>query len=189
MRGKVEGLRVLEQVLAEELSLEKRQAWVAVCSSLAAVRGGLGQVDYCGANAYLDAWAQSAATQDPTRRVSIAWGAWAEAGMAVDTVAKRGYLPCPFWLESSQQQPLAREVTHPLLNQCVRETETEKAYLSNFNASQLWVLSEHKVAGNATLPGTAYLELARAAFEDHTKTDGERDSRSLLPVAAHGHRG
>lgn len=104
--------------------------------------------------------------------------------MAVDTVAKRGYLPCPFWLESSQQQPLAREVTHPLLGQCVRETETEKAYLSNFSASQLWVLSEHKVAGNATLPGTAYLELARAAFEDHTKTDGAeiRDLFFLSPL-------
>jgi polyketide synthase PksJ len=132
----------------------------------------LGQVDYCGANAYLDAWAQSAAAQEQTRRISIAWGAWAETGMAVDTVAKRGYLPCPFWLESSQKQPIAREVTHPLLDQCVRETETEKAYLSDFKVSQLWVLSEHKVAGNATLPGTAYLELARAAFEDHTKTEG-----------------
>jgi acyl carrier protein len=53
----------------------------------------------------------------------------------------------------------------------VRETETEKAYLSDLSPSRLWVLSEHKIMGNATLPGTAYLELVRAAFEEHTKAE------------------
>jgi acyl carrier protein len=105
------------------------------------------------------------------RRVSINWGAWAEVGMAVDAVAKRGYLPCPFWLEASQKKTVSKDIAHPLLDQCVRETETEKAYLSDLSASRLWVLSEHKIMGNATLPGTAYLEMVRAAFEEHTKAE------------------
>ena len=119
-------------------------------------------------------------------RVSINWGAWAEVGMAVDAIAKRGYLPCPFWLEASQKKTVSKDIAHPLLDQCVRETETEKAYLSDLSASRLWVLSEHKIMGNATLPGTAYLEMVRAAFEEHTQADAGRDQRDVLPVAAHG---
>jgi acyl transferase domain-containing protein/acyl carrier protein len=54
-------------------------------SSLTAVVGGVGQVDYCAANAYLDAWAgwYRAATGTPT--FAINWTAWREAGMAVET--------------------------------------------------------------------------------------------------------
>jgi acyl transferase domain-containing protein/acyl carrier protein len=168
--AKAEGLRVVERVVGEECV--GGVGWVAACSSLAAVRGGLGQSDYCGANAYLDAWARGeGGALGGARRVSINWGAWAEVGMAVDAVAKRGYLPCPFWLEASQKQIVKKEISHPLLDQCVRETETEKAYLSDLSPSRLWVLSEHKIMGNATLPGTAYLELVRAAFEEHTKAE------------------
>jgi len=49
------------------------------------VLGLLGQVDYCGANAYLDAFAHQYAAATGTFTVSINWSAWREVGMAVDT--------------------------------------------------------------------------------------------------------
>jgi NAD(P)-dependent dehydrogenase (short-subunit alcohol dehydrogenase family)/acyl carrier protein len=58
--------------------------FVVLCSSVTAVTGGVGQVDYCAANAFLDAFAY-----EQTRRgratISIGWDTWQEVGMAVDT--------------------------------------------------------------------------------------------------------
>jgi hypothetical protein len=56
-----------------------------LCSSLTSVLGLLGQVDYCAANAYLDAFAHQYAARTGTFTVSINWSAWREVGMAVDT--------------------------------------------------------------------------------------------------------
>ncbi|MEA3082232.1 MAG: hypothetical protein QOD54_1900, partial [Sphingomonadales bacterium] len=57
----------------------------AVMSSTAASLGSIGQVDYCAANAYLDAWARA---QPPLHNaVSIAWDAWRQVGMAVHSGA------------------------------------------------------------------------------------------------------
>ena len=58
-----------------------------LCSSLASVVGGLGQVDYCAANAFLDAFA--AARRAPV--LAINWDRWRDVGMAVD--AARHELP------------------------------------------------------------------------------------------------
>jgi acyl transferase domain-containing protein len=54
-----------------------------VCSSLASILGGAGQVDYCAANNFLDAFAQRYSGPFPV--VSINWDAWREVGMAVNT--------------------------------------------------------------------------------------------------------
>jgi aryl carrier-like protein len=57
-----------------------------LCSSLAATLGGLGQADYCAANAFQDAFAGTlAASGDGGRMISVAWDTWKDAGMAVDT--------------------------------------------------------------------------------------------------------
>jgi NAD(P)-dependent dehydrogenase (short-subunit alcohol dehydrogenase family)/acyl carrier protein len=52
-----------------------------LCSSITAIRGAVGQVDYCAANRYLDAFARSHKMRNC---VSINWDAWQEVGMAVD---------------------------------------------------------------------------------------------------------
>jgi NADP-dependent 3-hydroxy acid dehydrogenase YdfG/acyl carrier protein len=52
-----------------------------LCSSITAIRGAVGQVDYCAANRYLDAFARS---RRMPNCISINWDAWQEVGMAVD---------------------------------------------------------------------------------------------------------
>jgi acyl transferase domain-containing protein/acyl carrier protein len=74
---KVEGTLVLERVLRGQ-PLD----FLVLCSSTASWMGGVGQVDYCGANAFLDAFAHAARG---TRTVAINWDAWREVGMAVNT--------------------------------------------------------------------------------------------------------
>ena len=52
-------------------------------SSLTAVLGGFGQVDYTAANAFLDAFSYSKNRSSNTLTMSINWDAWTSSGMAV----------------------------------------------------------------------------------------------------------
>jgi acyl transferase domain-containing protein len=54
-----------------------------LCSSLTAITGNMGQVDYTAANAFLDAFAHQRNASD-SYTVSVNWDAWSDVGMAVD---------------------------------------------------------------------------------------------------------
>jgi acyl transferase domain-containing protein len=59
--------------------------FMLLCSSVNALTGGPGQIDYCAANAFLDAFARQRTGAGAGHTVSINWGTWAEVGMAVET--------------------------------------------------------------------------------------------------------
>jgi NAD(P)-dependent dehydrogenase (short-subunit alcohol dehydrogenase family)/acyl carrier protein len=76
----------------------------ALCSSLASLVGIIGQVDYCAANAFLDAFAAaSAGAKDGVPMLAINWDTWQEAGMAVNT-------KIPKHLEASRRESLRRGI-------------------------------------------------------------------------------
>jgi acyl transferase domain-containing protein len=77
---KVYGARVLARIFRDQ-PLD----FMLLCSSMASLLGGVGQVDYCGANAYLDTFARQYGAETGTFTVSVNWNAWREVGMAVDT--------------------------------------------------------------------------------------------------------
>jgi len=130
--------------------------FLVLCSSTTAIIGGMGQVDYCAANAFLDAYAHYN-TARGIYTISINWDAWQEVGMAVDVAASYGLLESP----SAPRKDLA----HPLLDTRIQETPSEEVYLTAFSPAHHWVLSEHRIMGIPALPGTTYLEMARAAFQ------------------------
>ena len=68
---KVKGTLVLEAVL-QDMPLD---FWV-LCSSLTAIYGGLGQVDYCAANAFLNAFAHDHAARHQQRTIAVNWDWW-----------------------------------------------------------------------------------------------------------------
>jgi acyl carrier protein len=55
------------------------------CSSINAILNSVGQVDYCAANAWLDAYSRYRTTQTGQYTVSVNWDTWQEVGMAVNT--------------------------------------------------------------------------------------------------------
>ena len=57
---KVTGARILARVFRDQ-----PPDFMVLCSSLAGIVGGVGQVDYCAANAYLDSFASQYATLRP----------------------------------------------------------------------------------------------------------------------------
>src|SRR5205807_8181096 len=59
--------------------------FLVFCSSATSLVGGVGQVDYCAANAYIDAFARDWSRRSGTWTVAIDWDRWQNVGMAVDT--------------------------------------------------------------------------------------------------------
>ncbi|AGP38559.1 type I polyketide synthase [Sorangium cellulosum] len=79
MAPKVGGTLVLDALLRDE-----RPDFLLICSSLASLVGGATQIDYCAANAFLDAYAQSREGEEGCRVISVQWDTWSDVGMAVD---------------------------------------------------------------------------------------------------------
>jgi acyl transferase domain-containing protein len=137
--------------------------FVLLCSSVTAVAGGLGQVDYCAANSFLDAYA-AAATDWATRVVAVDWGGWLEVGMAAETTA-------PAVLGGRGGTPMA----HPILR-TAHDTACEGVIAPDTD----WVLGEHRITGVPVLPGSVYLEIARCAADRLLPGDGPVELRDVV---------
>ncbi len=82
---KVEGTSVIMSLLSGMPT-----DFVLLCSSVTGVLGGVGQADYCGANACLDAFARVRPTgENGPRVISVNWDVWQDVGMAVNTPVPR----------------------------------------------------------------------------------------------------
>jgi acyl transferase domain-containing protein/thioesterase domain-containing protein len=140
---KVEGLELLDE-LTSEVPLD----FFALFSSVSALTPPDGQVDYCAANAFLNAFAHSR----PAERnfVVIGWGPWAEIGM-VAPKPEAAPAPTPF--------------SHPLLERVELDTPARTIYAGTLSVEDNWVLRDHRFHnGDSLLPGTAHLEIAVTAL-------------------------
>jgi phthiocerol/phenolphthiocerol synthesis type-I polyketide synthase E len=165
LRGRDQAERVLAPKLWGARALESAFAdrpldFLVLCSSTIAVTGGIGQVDYCAANNFLDAFAASYTRRYGTPALAVDWDRWREVGMAVDGELYPPPLPAP--------PPAVRPGSHPLLGHLVQDTPELRIYETHLDADRDWILSEHRILGTPVAPGTALLEMARAAVEDLT---------------------
>src|SRR5690606_30709648 len=144
---KVEGTLNLDAAIDEDL-----RAFVLM-SSIASFLGLPGQIDYTAANAFLDAFAEDRQRKKPGRTVAINWNAWRDVGMIVATGNGNNNHPLP-----------AGRSNHPWLDAWEPIPEGRR-YQTDFAIASHWLLSEHRIAGaQALIPGTGFVELARAAF-------------------------
>ncbi|MEG4940199.1 SDR family oxidoreductase [Microcoleus sp. F4-D5] len=86
--SKIKGTQVLEAIFKES-----QLDFFVLCSSCRSLLGGPGRVDYCAANAFLDAVAHKNNSRNGTFTVSINWGTWREVGMSVDTLRRLNLQP------------------------------------------------------------------------------------------------
>ena len=87
---KVAGTLVLAALLKE-----RHPDFVVLCSSLASILGVPGQVDYCAANAFQDAFARRQAGLGGHFVLSLNWDTWRQAGMAIEGEAPRAFREGP----------------------------------------------------------------------------------------------
>ncbi|MBP0713538.1 non-ribosomal peptide synthetase/type I polyketide synthase [Burkholderia sola] len=151
--AKVRGVQALCRVFAR-VPLD----FMVLFSSVNGWLGGVGQAEYCSANAYLDAFARSGAA--PWRMLSLAWDTWLDTGMARRFPGGRG----------------ARRATDGPLSGAdgTRQTVTL--------SSGSWLLHEHRVDGVALLPGTTHLALLLRAAEQGGRDADLSDVALLAPT-------
>ncbi|MBD9374616.1 amino acid adenylation domain-containing protein [Rhizobium sp. ARZ01] len=136
MRPKLKGAKTLHNLLPEG-SIDL----FAVISSSSVVIGGAGQTAYAAANAALEALAAS-------RRdgFSIAWATWRDTGMAAQAYGA-GEAPQGDRLLGARHD----------------EPDGSVRFETRIDPQADWRVSEHVVAGQPVLCGTAYIEFAQAA--------------------------
>lgn len=171
---KVRGALVLDALLPRD-SLD----FFVVFSSVSSLLGLAGQVDYTAANAFLDAFARSRAARARGRTVAIDWNAWRDVGMAFD-LARRGAAAAP-------------KGTHPFLERLLSRDGDVELFSAAVSRGRQWVVGEHVVRGrSAVVPGTGFVEIARAAVAegDPLRAVELRDLVFLSPfvVPDHGAR-
>ena len=161
---KVRGVQALEQAIGDT-PLD----FFVCCSSVSAMAGLPGQIDYASANAYLDAWCARRAAVVSYPVVSLAWSAWRDTGMVARA---RG-------AGSNARTP------HPLLERQLRDGN-DALFATVLDPSRHWMMDEHRlVNGPSLVPGTGYLEIARAALAPWAagSTLELRDVAFLRPLA------
>jgi len=143
LASKTEGVQILD-----ELTCGQPLDFFALFSSVSALTPPDGQVDYCAANAFLNAFAQSR----PAERnfIVIGWGPWSEIGM-VAPKPEMASKPAPFH--------------HPLLERVDLDTAARTIYSGTLSVESHWVLADHHFhGGDSLLPGTANIEIAVTAL-------------------------
>jgi len=170
---KITGTLILDELLKDE-NLD----FFILCSSISSITAPLGQVAYCAANAFMDSFAYYKTLNHHTFTVSINWDAWREVGMAAKAIKELS--PSSREISKSREQA----VDYPLFDSCEVINPDQVVYISRLQGKNCWFLDEHRIIGQATLPGTGYLELARAAVAHHTKNPfiELRDFFSLAPL-------
>lgn len=155
MAPKVKGARVLERLLeGDSLKL------FMLFSSLSAIVGRLGQVDYTAANIFLDTFAHYYHARTGALTVSVNWGAWENTGMAADVDSS----PPP-----ASDNGVVKPFNHPLLDTWTVEPSGREIYRTNFNVDRHWVLDEHRIIGYPIIPGVAFFEMVRAALAERAR--------------------
>ncbi|WP_412538157.1 SDR family NAD(P)-dependent oxidoreductase [Longispora sp. K20-0274] len=155
--------------------------FVALFSSVTAVTGGFGQVDYCAANSFLDSYARGAHGWNAPV-TAFNWGGWLEVGMAAEIAAPAGF-------RALQRGDRVTPVDHPVVTTRHAVDGDGVAWCSGVVAPDThWVLDEHRISGVPVMPGTGHLENVRAAFVAvRPGTDGQavelRDVVFVRPMA------
>lgn len=166
--AKVYGTQILDELFGEEAEQGRELDFMLLFSSTSAHIAPTGQVDYVGANAFMNAFAQSCRGRRRYPVVAVGWGIWKDVGMV-------GQVGQPVL-------PHAAELDDPALAHAqalpVRNPQFARRFDSRDGLQQVhvfagtlstadWVIDEHRLAsGEALLPGTGYLELVRAALAE-----------------------
>ena len=137
---KVNGTLILDALLDKN-----HLDFCVLFSSLTAILGGVGQIDYCGANVFLDSFAQAQAHRDGPFTIAINWDAWQTVGMAVNAA-----LPAHFQhhhnallaedITPAEGRAVFDQILHSRLPQVIVSTKELQAQRQQYEAA--WSLDD-----------------------------------------------
>ena len=155
--------KIYGTLVLDELFSGKDLDVFVLFSSTSTIIAPVGQIDYVAANAFMNAYAHRRNSQEKGYTCAVNWGVWNEVGMAAATAYAQGY-------GKAAKQEKVVSANYPLFDKQITQSTGGKdtflftAYLS---CHSHWVLDEHRSLNEqALLPGSAYIELARAAIHE-----------------------
>lgn len=151
---KVGGTLALHRLLGDEVD------FMVLFSSTISATGAFGQVDYCAASNFLDAFARWS-VQRGRAVYSIGWARWNEFGMSTDTAAA-----APEVFRQLETGARSEPAQHPLLSRRFRGVGDRTVCTAVLEPGQHWVTTEHRLAGQELLVGTALLEMVDGAYRE-----------------------
>ncbi len=155
---KVRGAAVLSDLLAgRELD------FLVFFASTIGLTGAFGQVDYAAANTVLDAVAHRRGARQPGLTVTVDWDGWRDLGMTAADGPPRAAEPV-------EGTPFRRAWTAP---------GGRRVFAARLDPADDWVLDEHRILGRPVLPGTAHLDLMRAAADAEANGGGALELRQV----------
>ncbi|MBM7814503.1 type I polyketide synthase [Saccharothrix algeriensis] len=123
------------------------------------------------------------------------WAAGAQPRWEALSDGERRRVPLPgypfrrtrHWLDIPDGEPTAPAPgrgPHPLLDAVALRSAGQSVFRTDFDTGRHWVLAEHRLLGEAIVPGTTYLEMARAAAAHHLgrPVTELRDVAFLVPL-------
>lgn len=172
---KVGGTLALYRLLGDEVD------FLVLFSSLIAATGSFGQVDYCSANNFLDAFARWAA-QHGSPVYSMGWMRWTESGMAAD---REDAAPEAF--RELQTGIRYAPAAHPLLDRRVITPGDTITFSTMLEPGIRWISSEHRLDDQDMVVGTALLEMIDGAYREALGATPEiRDVIFIGPIGVTG---
>ncbi|MDI6025814.1 beta-ketoacyl synthase N-terminal-like domain-containing protein [Corticibacterium sp. UT-5YL-CI-8] len=154
---KLLGTSVLDQLL-RGVDID----FLVLFSSTSTVTAPAGQADYVAANAYLDAYADSAATIAGRRTIALHWGIWNEVGLAARATG----------MAAERATTVSEPANGPFYRRWEADDNGLICLATEIGPDSHWVLDEHRLlTGEAVLPGTAYFDMILQAAREHGLPD------------------
>jgi len=148
--------KVQGTLIIKELLKYRKVDFIHLYSSITAILGEVGRVDYISANSFMDACANAPGwLHDTAVNASINWGQWGMVGMAAD------------WRLDAQRKKNSKSkhktIGHspentPIELSFLHKDENTSCYKVHIDAEKQWIFSEHLLTGIPTMVGTSYLE-------------------------------
>ncbi len=183
-QGEVEEVfapKVYGTLVLDDIFTGKELDFFVLFSSTSTAIAPVGQIDYVAANAFLNAYAHYRNKKEAGYTVAVNWGVWNEVGMAVANAAQMGYG------KTKQAKEETADARYPLFDQHIQTSKNGRdvhLFTAYLESKQQWILNEHRTKkGQALLPGTGYIEFARAALNECGET-GSFEIKELIFLKA-----
>ncbi len=159
--------KVYGTVVLDELFAQAPLDFMLLFSSTSSFIAPQGQIDYVGANSFLNAFADSCRGARPYPVIAVNWGIWQGVGMVGGAKsAKQDDVS----MQAALEHGTKIATRYPFFDQLLASREGLQhvhVFSGTFSAERDWVIDEHRLGnGDALLPGTGYLELIRAAMAE-----------------------
>ena len=116
--------------------------FMVLCSSIASILGGVGLVDYCSANHYMDSIASTTRLKGGGQIVSVGWDMWGETGMGLKT-----YVPTELkeWFDNELKNGITSREGQEILNRILNWNGSPNVVISTRDLQRridLWIKKE-----------------------------------------------